>query len=586
MQNKEKTAQNSPVRSIGEIPAKTRRAGLPGAVAALLTGAIAPALAAYQAPLPNGVAAGDMTQTSAVLWARPSVPGRLSFTYATDAALTQNPVTVGFVTQDINHSVKAPIKNLKPNTEYFYCGADLLNHKSCGRFRTLSLASSSQGVVFGVSGRLEWSYEVHPGINNVPDQGLDFLFDMSDMTDMGGTNYSIYSQFAGIYRKSLEPYGGFPNAYANLRASTGIYPILNTAAIRDDFAGGAAPASDPRFDNTGNFINETSLYKTGVAALIDHWPSGVQRFGNTGDPRTASKIKFERNIRVGKDAMFVSLDSGSFRDTPIPPPANPFDSNQAAQYLAQTYAPGRTALGGAQLADVKNALLDAQAKNICWKFIAMKSAVQSFGVFGTTPYRLENYAAERNELLGFIARNNIKNVVFIGNLPEFSVNNLGYQTVPGYPQTPVNAWEITVPGAATYASASAGALVQAAVSYGLITPDQQIYYQNLPVAPDGDDIPNDKDDFIKQLFNQILLLQNLDTIGLAGSSIPATLKAGDYFADHSVGWAKFQIEPGTRKLTVTVYGVESSTPATFDSDPATYTALVPQIISEFEVLPQ
>lgn len=42
------------------------------------------------AALPNGIAAGDVSQTSAVLWGRSDAIGDLNFQYATDSAFTQN----------------------------------------------------------------------------------------------------------------------------------------------------------------------------------------------------------------------------------------------------------------------------------------------------------------------------------------------------------------------------------------------------------------------------------------------------------------------------------------------------------------
>lgn len=565
---------------------ETKKSNMKGLAAALAL--LAGPAAAVE--LPNGVAAGEVGQTTVVLWAKASGPGSLWFSYATDPAMTQNLVTFPFIdVKDADLPAKQPIKGLKRDTVYYYCARDSYRNKSCGHFRTMpSPNATGTGLVFGLAGSLNPLYQVFPGANNLAAADLDFLFDMSADTDVfSDFDWEGFSQFAGVYAKGLGAHGGFPNAFAAARASTATFPVLTYGAVYDGFAGGADPASDSRFDNTGGFVNETQRYKAATKAFSLFAPVYTRRFGDTQDPRTAFKPSFERSFRVGKDAAFIVLDAYSFRDAPVPGP-DATDQNQIVQYYQQTYASPRTALGAQQLADVKRALDDAQAQGVRWKFVVLGSTMQSFGVYGETKVRMENYALERNELLAHIAQKDIRNVVFLGNEgPLYSVNNLGYQPGPGWPVTPVNAFEVLAPHMGCGCGpGAADALVAAAVQAKLLSEAEQQFYHSLPVAPDTDDIANDKDDFIKTLFNRVLTGQGLDTVGLAGSSLQATLEAGDYLSMHHMGWTKFAIEPGTLKLTVTAYGVPGAPLSTFINDPASLANLVPEVISQFEVLPQ
>ena len=79
------------------------------------------------------------------------------------------------------------------------------------------------------------------------------------------------------------------------------------------------------------------------------------------------------------------------------------------------------------------------------------------------------------------------------------VNNLTYQTGPGQAQIATSAFEIVTGPVAFFDGRFGPNVVALAAAFGLITPEQQAFYDALPVAPDLDDIPNDKDDFIEPI---------------------------------------------------------------------------------------
>ncbi len=119
----------------------------------------------------------------------------------------------------------------------------------------------------------------------------------------------------------------------------------------------------------------------------------------------------------------------------------------------------------------------------------------------------------------------------------------------------------------------------------------------LPIAPDLDDIPNDKDDFLKLAFQTLAigpggydplgLNNNLtEESGVIGSfDVEANLLQGDYVAAHTFGWTQFDIDPVTQKLTVTTYGIEPYSEAELLANPQAILSRTPTIVSQFEVIP-
>jgi hypothetical protein len=132
---------------------------------------------------------------------------------------------------------------------------------------------------------------------------------------------------------------------------------------------------------------------------------------------------------------------------------------------------------------------------------------------------------------------------------------------------------------------------QGAADLGLITQEQLALYNNLPNAPDADRLPNDKDDFVRSIFDQVIGASGYDPIGLnnnlpaAAGKLDATLLQGDYFVGHSFGWTDFNIEPTTGELLVTTYGVPIYTAADLAADPAAVLEQDPTIVSQFKVTP-
>jgi phosphodiesterase/alkaline phosphatase D-like protein len=532
-------------------------------------------LARAAGTFPNGVAAGDTTLTSTVLWARATTIGDVLLEYSTDPTFGTAVLTATATVTDLLRPVKVQIAELGPATSYYYRVADAGGASGTGRFRTAAAGGTHAGLRFGVSGDWRGDLAPYPSIANAGERDLDFFVEHGDTIAAGSA--TTLEEFRLRHDEVYSTHLGL-NTWAALRAATSILGTIDDNDVRNNFAGGADPASDPRFDDTGAFINETELYGTALRAFQEYNPLRDEFYGATGDGRTAGKRKLFRLNRYGRDAAGFILDTRSFRDEPLPldDPTDPF---QVLAFLANSLNDtSRTMLGAQQLADLKAGLQQAQADGVTWKFVLVPGPIQNLGIF-LAPDRYEGYAAERTDLLRFINQNGVDNVVFIAaGLHGTIVNNLTYQEALLGPQIPTGAFEVIVGPVAIFPPFGP-AVVDLAQSYGLITSDEREDYDGR--SREG------KDEFVRQLMDEKLLAPlGYDPTGLDGSGIEASLLQGGYVAVHTYGWTEFDIDQGTQVLTVTTYGIAPYTVADLATNPNDVVTRTPTVVSQFTVNPK
>ena len=566
--------------------------------------------------LPNGVASGDVTQTSAVLWAHSTALGEVTFEYSIfdDFAIIDGNETA--IVVDVNQPVKVQISGLFPATEYYYRVTDAHNEVAVGRFRTPYDIGISASLRFGASG--DWQQAPpFPSLKNVPGRDLDFFIKLGD---------SIYADsetpaLEGVFQaRTLEEFrikydenlsARFDsNVMAELNASTPILATFDDHEIVDNFAGGAIPGQSPDapdvhplepplFTDDVNFVNETQAYQDAMQAFGEYHPIRSELWDTPNDVRMHGKPKFYRKATYGSDAIVLISDARSFRDAPLPVITDPFDANQVDDFLAGTFDPNRTMLGRAQIDCLKNDLFYSQQDGITWKFVIIPEPIQNFGIIGAED-RFEGYAAERTELLKFIHENSIENVVFIAaDFHGTIVNNLAYQELLTeaaedavvIESVPISAFEVVTGPVAFFDALLGPSTVNLATSAGMLSPFLKGIYDRAPVSPDTDSIVNDKDDFLKSLVNTQLESLDYDPIGLnennagADGLIDAELLEGDYLACHTYGWAEFEIAAETQELLVTVYGVDAHSETDFLADPDDLINREPRVVSQFRVHP-
>jgi len=567
--------------------------------------------------LPNGVASGDTRQTSAVLWARSTVLGDVTFEYSalSDFGRIDGHATATVV--DVNQPAKVEIGGLIPGTRYYYRVTDAQDNTAIGQFRTPSAISIRAGLRFGASG--DWQQAPpFPSLKNVPARELDFFIKLGDSIYadsetpalLGVVQARTLEDFRIKHGENLSSRFG-SNVMASLNASTSILATIDDHEIVDNFAGGAAPGQSPDafdvhplepalFTDAVGFVNETQVYQDAMQAFQEYHPIRSEIWDTPDDPLTHGKPKFYRKATYGSDAAILVLDARSFRDAPLPVVANPFDVNEVNTFMQSTFTAGRSMLGRAQVERLKNDLLGTQRDGITWKFVIIPEPIQNFGIINAED-RFEGYAAERTELLKFIHNSAIENVVFIaGDFHGTIVNNLAYQELlpagiensPVVESTPTSAFEVVTGPVAFFDALLGPSTVNLAASAGALSPFLKALYDRLPVAPDADSTVNDKDDFLKSLINTQLEAHDYDPIGLnenlieAEELVDAELLEGDYLACHTFGWAEFEIDPATQDLRVTVYGVEAYSEADLLSDPDGVTGRTPRVVSQFVVHPK
>jgi alkaline phosphatase D len=550
---------------------------------------------------PNEVAAGDITTNSAVLWTHATVLGPVRFTLSTNAAL--NPVQFETETNatDALLPVKVAVSNLVPGMQYYYQVTDSAAHAAAGQFRTPFAPGTFHGLRFGVSGDWRGELAPYPSVANAPAAGLDLF------VELGDTIYADYPSpallapqaktLADFRTKHNEVYSARfgLNALADLRRSTAILAVLDDHEVLNNFAGGAPPSSDARFDTNGAFINETVLYRTATRAFQEFNPVREELYRTPGDPRTDGKPKLYRTQTYGSDGAIFLLDARSFRDAELPSVSNPLDSTEVKAFNDATFdldaATGqplarRTMLGAQQLADLKADLLQAKAQGILWKFVLIGEPIQNLG-FADGPDRFEGYGAERADLLQFITEHQIRNVVFISaDIHGTVINNVEDQLGPNQPLVPTGTFEV-VTGPVAYDKPFGPTAFDAAAAIeilpGLTLLQGLLNYVGVPSRAAYEALPlSEQDRLFKQIMDVQLNAIGLDPTGLEGSDIAATLLVGGYVAVHTYGWTKFVVDPENHGLTVTTFGIVPYAPDQVD---ATLLARTPAVMSRFSVWP-
>jgi phosphodiesterase/alkaline phosphatase D-like protein len=362
---------------------------------------------AQRASFAYGVAAADVTQSSALLWTRAPHAGIV--TLAIGKRRIRVEVRSG---DDLTATVK--VKGLKPATGYVY---RFVQGKASGRgrFRTAPASGANVPVEFSLSGDAD--AQRAPGASKpffndfqVYDRMAEERNDFA--VDLGDTIYSD-SEVPGVplARTVAEKRAKYRQNLAlaplqRLRASTSVYNEWDDHEFVNDFS-------------RAEFGDE--LYAAGKRAFLDYMPA------------TYSQLGLYRTFRWGKNLQLFILDERSFRSAKASaggacdnPPGTPDLAPTAPQPVRNAFAtlipslaspvaqkcldliadPSRTMLGAAQLARFER---DVATSTATFKVVVNEVP---FHEFYALPYdRWEGYAAERQSVLGFLGKQ--KNVVVL-----------------------------------------------------------------------------------------------------------------------------------------------------------------------------
>jgi alkaline phosphatase D len=571
---------------------------------------------ATRAGLPNGIASGDVTQRSAVLWARAGTAGTVHFELARRPAFLLLVWSAQLEVADARIPAKVQVDGLEPDTRYFYRVSSPNGEQLTGTFRTAAESAARRALRFGVSGDWRGELAPYPSISNAPWRGLDFFVELGDTVYADYPSPAVPADQARtldeLRDKHREGYGerfGIAS-WARLRSMMPVYATIDDHEVTNDFAGGAPADTDMRFPETEGLINETALYANGLRAFVDYNPIVDTIYSTIGDTRTDGRPDLYRYRTFGNQAALCLVDARSFRDAPLAPVEDPLEPSQVSDFIARSFdidpttfqpLPRRTMLGTRQLERLKADLVQAQADGITWKLIMLPEPIQSLTVI-LAEDRFEGYARERSEILGFIHDHGIENVVFVSaDIHGTVVNNLTYRRreevvqalatsgdALAAPRIPVAAFEITtgsvafdapfgqtvlalvdmVPGAAEL-------LEKALALVGFESLDE--FFALPPIVQNA----------VLQLVSaQLLTLFGEDPVGLHNTpGLDVERLRGLYMSVVSYGWTEFEIDPLSRELQVTTYATQPYTQAEMEADPEAVSARRPRVLSQFVVRP-
>ncbi|MGE5407062.1 MAG: alkaline phosphatase D family protein [Syntrophothermus sp.] len=454
--------------------------------AALLLGAVAfvglvltPGAAGAPKGFKFGVASGDVSSNSAILWARANKPGK---------ALLQIVQRGGFGRCDLsgapkrfvakaqkgdNLTVQLKVTGLQPGRKYKYRWCMSGGRVSAvGHLDTAPPPGQPKTIRFAVTGDQDaaplpgtstpyWNdfgvwRQIKKENNNFNVMMGDTIYSDSEVPGVGGvagTALTVPQKWAK-YRMNL---GQKP--WANIRGATSYYAHWDDHEFINDFA-----RSENVFPEEGGNVefNGEQLYKNGVKAFRDYNPITY-----------SAKNGIYRTFRWGKNLQLFFLDERSFRSAKAdyggqcdnPPgsgspdlaPTAPASSRLTfskivpqlalpapAACIAAIEDPNRTMLGQHQREVFEKAI---KASTATFKVVMNEVPIQQFYAL---PYdRWEGYAHERRELLTFL-QENVKNVVFLTtDVHANLVNDARLQTLEAGGPVNTGITEITTGPAAT-----------------------------------------------------------------------------------------------------------------------------------------
>lgn len=377
--------------------------------------------------LTHGVASGDVTATSAVLWARASGPALVNVEYAPLGRSSPPPVPVVELT---DYAAVVPIGGLDPDTEYVYRvwasdGHDA-SEPRLGRFRTAPSPSARRSVSFVFGGDLGGSSHCrradsgYPIFSAMHALSPDFFLALGDMvyaddtcpaTGPGGAAM-VPGRFPGIDHPAIDwaDHAAVRNVYLRhwrynradphlqrLLASTPIYAQWDDHEVINNFGG------------SWSFLSAAFLWRAGYPNLVAagrdaffaSWP--VARAAD--DPN-----RLYRRFSWGAEADLFLLDTRSYR---------------SRNDLADTAENRKTMLGAAQLRWLKEGLRGSAAT---WKIVASGSPISIptsgvlaalFGRDGWASGSSWDYSSQTGferellDLIMFLDDQDIRNVVFV-----------------------------------------------------------------------------------------------------------------------------------------------------------------------------
>ena len=382
---------------------------------------LVPASPAAATAFTSGVTAGEVTASSAIVWARASQQGSVRVQVATGTSF-QNPVRERTLQADgsNDNTVQTKFDGLSSDTTYRYRFCRQGSCTPVGKFQTAPRPSVVTPIRFAFSGDetgVSAPGEQQPfwGPHNVfsamvaenNDFNMDFgdtIYSDPEVPNFGPPALTVQQKWT-MYRRKLAIHN-----MRRIRAATGLYNHWDDHEFINDF-------TIPE--------NGRGLYDRGVRAFRNYMPvtysneRGIYRSFRWGKNLELFFLD-ERSFRTAKSSANGTCDNPETGEPDLAPtaPQNVRDAFSALvpsldQPVSQACKDSinslnHTFLGGAQL----NRFLDAVSSSTAnWKVVMNETPMQQFYAL---PYdRWEGYAVERVRLLRQLQNRDVDNLVFL-----------------------------------------------------------------------------------------------------------------------------------------------------------------------------
>ncbi|MBK5233250.1 MAG: alkaline phosphatase D family protein [Thermoleophilia bacterium] len=444
----------------------TRARLVPLAVLIVMSGALAfsPGASAKSKGFKFGVATGDVSAKSAILWARSAKQGKalIQVTGAKggfkQCKLKKAPAKFVVQAKKSNDlTVQKRIYKLRPGTSYKYRFCMSNGRRSeTGKFKTAPKQGQQKKIRFALSGDQDarpipggtepyWNkFQVW---NRIRAQNNDFNVLMGDTiySDTEVPGYKLKDVAVSVKQKRTAYKTNLGmKPWTNARGSAAYYAHWDDHEFLNDFsqAENTFPYSNDGVDQGSTDISGKKLYKQGVQAFTDYNPitykksSGIYRSERWGKNLEIFFLD-ERSFRSSSADYGGACDNPAGSGTPDLAPTAPQSTRNVFAALIPALAnpvppdcldaindPSRTMLGSNQLKTFKNAVKNSSAT---FKVIFNEVPIQQYYAL---PYdRWEGYEAERKALLHFL-QDNVRNVVFLTtDVHANLVNDARYNTL-------------------------------------------------------------------------------------------------------------------------------------------------------------
>jgi alkaline phosphatase D len=385
------------------------------------------------ASVTHGVAVGEVTATSAVIWSRANEPAEMIVELeANDGSASPRSATA-LATPERDFTAKVRIDGLEPGTTYRYRVRFDDSESVSGSFRTAPRADVAEPVRFVVMGDLGGhgycrergkGYSVFSEMERLEP---DFLVANGDMiyadsacpAERAEGGHNIAGDFPRIDDPSIDwtnatlvrevylahwRYNRADPHFQRLLATTSMYSQWDDHEVINDF-GAAWPTLTASLERSGY----PTLVREGRDALFDFHP--MMRHPDEPD-------RIYRSFRWGKDAELFLLDARSYR---------------SLNDLSDRPDNDKTMLGREQLDWLEDAMSRSDAT---WKIVSTDvplsiptgSQANLYGRDGFADGTSSDYSArtgferELNELLEHLDRENVTNVVFVATDVHFAAS--------------------------------------------------------------------------------------------------------------------------------------------------------------------